>query len=133
MEPLTTLLDAIAVTSTGAIATLGINDAYMAIKETMQKIWKGHPDEQVAESTLAKYEKDPETWKASLSKYLRQFGMDQDQALLAQAENLLTLVRQTQPMVRSVRVGDLKGIRRSTINIAGGSITHVNKPDPSQE
>lgn len=133
MEPLAILLSALAATPEVMTAS-ALQDAYQWLKSAIQKKWQGHPDAPTAETALAQYEKDPETWKAPLSKSLQQFEVDRDEALVREAERLLILLREAQPgFASSVTVGKVTASRGSTINIAGGQIHNVSSTDPHRK
>lgn len=133
MEPLAILLSALTATS-GVMATSAIQDAYETLKSAIQKKWQGHPEAPTAETALAEYEKDPQIWEAPLSKSLRQFEVDRDEALVREAERLLVLLREARPgLTTSLTLRDVTANGGSTINIAGGQISNISGADPHRK
>jgi len=88
--------------TTGAAAGLketasqAVNDGYAKLKTLLQQKLAGTPPALVA---LTEHEKHPDIWKAPLEEGLRTTGADQDQEIIAAAQQLLSLVQPQQAMM----------------------------------
>ena len=112
MDPITLVLTAL---GAGAVAALhdtaaqAVKDAYAGLKSLVQKRLAGKPQ---AELALAEHEQDPDTWEKPLRKALTEAGADKDEALVRQAQQVLTLVHPEQAAQGkyNVQIGEGKGI-----------------------
>jgi hypothetical protein len=112
MDPVSVVLAALATGATTAIqdtASQAVKDAYAGLKALVKKRFEKQPQ---AEMALAEYEYDQDTWKKPLQKSLVETGIDQDEALVRQAELLLELVnpRQASQSKYHVQIGKGKGV-----------------------
>ncbi|HEX6483846.1 MAG TPA: hypothetical protein VF043_33780 [Ktedonobacteraceae bacterium] len=93
MDPLTLILTALtagAAVGEQAVVSDAIKDAYNGLKALIQRKFAGKPS---AEAALTEHETDPQIWVAPLKKFLAQEHIDQDQAILQAAEQLLTQIK----------------------------------------
>ena len=112
MDPVTLILTALA---TGAAASAkdvtsqAVKDAYNGLKTLIKNKLAGKPD---AEMALAQHEKKPEVWKAPLEDGLKEAGVEQDQDIIAAAQQLMTLVHPQQAAMGKYNVqitGNVQG------------------------
>jgi Effector-associated domain 10 len=112
MDPVSVVLAALTAGATAATkdtASQAVKDAYAGLKALVKKRFEKKPQ---AEMALAEYEKDPDTWQKPLQKSLVETGVDQDEALVRQAQQMLKLVnpQQASQGKYNVQVGEGKGI-----------------------
>src|SRR5215467_10656842 len=96
MEPLSLILSALAAGATAIAQTTAseaMKDTYAALKTRIQKKFAGKPK---AEAALANHADDPETYELPLKKALREGHLDQDQQVLQEARQLMTLLHSQQ-------------------------------------
>jgi hypothetical protein len=86
-----------------------LKDAYAALKALIKKRFEKKPQ---AELTLAEYEEDADTWEKPLEMSLVEAGVDQDEAVVRQAEQVMKLVhpQQASQGKYNVQIGEGKGI-----------------------
>lgn len=86
-DPITLILTALAA---GIQATAGeaVKDAYAGLKTLLQRKFAGKP---AAEVALTEHEKKPDVWKAPLAQGLQETEADQDQDIIAAAQQLIQL------------------------------------------
>jgi hypothetical protein len=111
MDPITLLLTALAAgAAAGAqgTASQAVKDGYAGLKALILKRFAGR---QAAETALAEYEKDEETWKKPLQKSLTEVGADRDEAILQQAQHLLKQInpQQASQGKYNINIGEAKG------------------------
>ena len=114
MDPITisAILAALA-PSAAKVADNVAPDLYNGLKALLQKKFAGQP---VAETILAQYEKDPETFSAPLQKSLVEAGVDRDEEILALLEQIKNQAPAAGP---AINIGQgAKGIIGQTINDA---------------
>ena len=70
-----------------------VKDAYTGLKTLLSRLFVEKPHAQII---LDEYETDPETYEKPLKKLLTEAHADQDAALLAAAEQVMTLVQPQQ-------------------------------------
>jgi hypothetical protein len=70
-----------------------VKDTYAALKTLIQKKFAGKPK---AGTALADHADDPETYELPLKKALREDHLDQDQEVLQEARQLMSLIRSQQ-------------------------------------
>ncbi len=93
MDPLTIILTALtagAAAGGQAVVSNTIKDAYNGLKALIQRKFAGKPSAEVA---LTEHETDPQTWAAPLKKALAQEQVDQDQAILQAAQQLIDQIK----------------------------------------
>jgi hypothetical protein len=93
MDPLTIILTALtagAAAGGQAVVSNTIRDAYNGLKALIQRKFAGKPSAEVA---LTEHETDPQTWAAPLKKALAQEQVDQDQAILQVAQQLIDQIK----------------------------------------
>lgn len=93
MDPLTLILTALtagAAAGGQAVISDAIKDAYNSLKALIQRKFAGKPSAEVA---LTEHETDPQIWAAPLKKALAQEHVDQDQAILQAAEQLIAQIK----------------------------------------
>lgn len=96
VDPINIVLAALATGATAAAqetASQAVKDAYTGLKVLISKRFekKSH-----AEMALAEYEKDADIWEKPLQKSLVETGVDQDEAVVQQAQHLLKLLHPQQ-------------------------------------
>lgn len=111
MEPMSLLLAALTAGATAIAqdtASQAVKDGYAALKALIRKRFAG---KQVAETALAEYEKDEETWKKPLQKILTEVGADRDEAIIRQAQLVLKQVdpQQASQGKYNINIGEGKG------------------------
>jgi hypothetical protein len=111
MDPMSLLLAALATGATAAAqdtTSQVIKDSYAGLKALILKRFAGR---QAAETALAEYEKDEETWKKPLQKSLTEVGADRDEAILQQAQHLLKQInpQQASQGKYNINIGEAKG------------------------
>jgi len=91
------------------VASQAIKDAYEGLKILVRKRLEGKP---AAETALAEYEQDAETWEKPLQKSLVEAGADQDQAIMDAAQKILQLVQPQQVASGkyNVQIGTAQGV-----------------------
>jgi hypothetical protein len=100
MDPITLILTALAAGATASIQTTAgeaVKDAYTGLKTLIQRKFVGKPSAEVA---LAEHEKKPDIWKAPLAQGLKETEADQDQDIIAAAQQLIQLAQ--------IQLGDKK-------------------------
>lgn len=111
MDPISLLLAALAAGTTAAAKDTvdqAVKDGYAALKALICKRFAGKP---TAETALAEYEKDEETWKKPLQKALTEVGADRDEAILQQAQRLLEQIhpQQASQGKYNINIGEARG------------------------
>lgn len=111
MDPITLLLAALAAGAAAAtkdMASQALKDSYAGLKGLILKRFAGR---QAAETALAEYEKDEETWKLPLQKSLTEVGADRDEAILQRAQDLLKQInpQQASQGKYNINIGEAKG------------------------
>ena len=122
MSDLNLILTALAAgASTGLQQTAGtaITDAYNGLKTLLQRKVAGTPN---AELTLTEYERDPETWKAPLTKTLEHIHLDQDADVINAAKHFLTLVHNQQAISGDAIIQNYYGNVQGQVGKNTGSI-----------
>lgn len=114
MDPVTLILTALA---TGAAKVAGdvIPDAYIKLKELIQKKFEGQP---IAEAVLEAHEKNPEKYAGTLEKNLVEAGVDKDDAVLDLAEKLLEQLESKKEGTTTIIGQNAKGIIGQTVTNA---------------
>lgn len=112
MDPVTLIVGALAAgAAAGATqtATQAVKDGYSGLKGLVQRHFKGNAK---AEMILAEHEADPGTYEKPLAKALAESGATQDEAVVQQAQQLMTLVnpQQASQGKYNVQIGTGKGI-----------------------
>jgi len=112
MDPVSVVLAALAAGATAAAqdtTSQAVKDAYASLKALVKKRFEKQPH---AEMTLAEYEKDTDTWEKPLQKSLVETGVDQNEAVVRQAQQVLKLVhpQQASQGKYNVQIGEGKGI-----------------------
>lgn len=111
MEPVSLIVTAL---TAGAVAALkdtasqAVKDTYSGLKTLIQKRFAGKPE---AEMALAQIEKKPEVWAAPLKDALTENGVDKDEEILQQAQQVLKLVQPQQASQGkyNINIGEAKG------------------------
>ena len=90
------------------VASQAVKDGYAGLKALVLKRFAG---KSAAETALAEYEKDEETWKKPLQKALIDVGADCDESILQQAQLVLKQVnsQQTYQDIYRINIDDAKG------------------------
>ena len=112
MDPVSVVLAALSAGATAAAqdtVSQAVKDAYAGLKMLVKKRFEKKPH---AEMALAEYEHDPDTWEKPLQKSLVEAGVDQDEAIVWQAQQVLKLVnpQQASQGKYNVQIGEGKGI-----------------------
>ncbi len=112
MDPVSMVLAALAAGATVAAkdtTSQAIKDAYSGLKSLLQQRFAKKPQ---AEMALAEYEKDKDTWKKPLQKSLIEAGIDRDEAITHQAQQVLKLINPQQAAQGKyiVQIGEGYGI-----------------------
>src|SRR5690349_13439524 len=95
MDPITLIVTALAAGAAAGMkdtASAMVKDAYAGLKALVKKRLGDEPG---AELVLARHEQAPETWQAPLMAELAGTGADGDRDLIAAAQALLDLIRET--------------------------------------
>src|SRR6266480_5733892 len=112
MDDLTLILTAL---TTGASASLqetagtAIKDAYQGLKSLLQHKFAHRPK---AQETLVEYEDDPETYEKPLRKVLMAHHLDQDEAVIEAARQVMAFTQNQQAVIGHTVVqnyGDIQG------------------------
>jgi hypothetical protein len=93
MDPLTMILSALTAGAVAALkdtATAAVQDLYAGLKALIQKKFADKP---LAKSILDEHAKDPETYAKPLEKNLKESAVDQDQAIVQKAQELLEAIK----------------------------------------
>jgi|SRR5947209_2322751 len=112
MDPITLILTALtagAASSAKDTASQAVKDAYNGLKALIKKKFVGKP---AAEVALVEHEKKPDVWKAPLEENLKETGIDQDQEIIATAQQLMKLVQPQQAALGKYNVqitGNVQG------------------------
>jgi hypothetical protein len=111
MEPVSLVLTALTAGAAAALkdtASQAVKDAYGGLKTLIQKQFTGRPE---AEMALAQIEKKPEVWTAPLKEALTETGVDKDEEILKQAQQVLQLVQPQQASQGkyNINIGEAKG------------------------
>lgn len=112
MDPVTLILTALtagAVASAKETANQAVKDAYNGLKALVKSRFTSKP---AAEVALAEHEKKPDIWKAPLEEGLKEAGLDQDQEVIAAAQQLMKLVQPQQAAMGKYNVqitGNVQG------------------------
>ncbi len=112
MEPVSIIMAALAAgAAAGAteVASQAVKDAYEGLKALVLQRLEGKP---AAETALAEYEQDAETWEKPLQKSLVEAGADQEPEIVAAAQQVLQLV-QPQQLAQgkyNVQIGTAQGV-----------------------
>lgn len=111
MEPVSLIVTALTAGAAVALkdtASQAVKDAYGGLKTLIQKRFAGQPE---AEMALAQIEKKPEVWAAPLQDALAESGLDKDEEILKQAQQVLKLVQPQQASQGkyNINIGQAKG------------------------
>jgi hypothetical protein len=112
MDPLTLILSALTAGIAASVkdtASTAVTDAYNGLKTLIQRKFADQPKAQTA---LVEYEEDPDTYEKPLKKVLTQGHLDQDEAILAAAQHLMTLLQPQQAAMGKYNVqitGNVQG------------------------
>lgn len=112
MEPISIIMAALAAgAAAGAtdVASQAIKDAYEGLKGLVLRRFEGKP---AAETALAEYEQDADTWEKPLQKSLAEAGVDKEPEILAAAQQVLQLVQPQQVAQGkyNVQIGTAQGV-----------------------
>lgn len=91
-------------------ASEAVRDSYRCLKDLIRNKFKGRAD---YERTLAKFEKNPETWRLPLREVLSDLAVDRDREIKKAAEKLLSLAKPKQSVVSKYNLqvtGDAIGV-----------------------
>jgi hypothetical protein len=92
MEAVSLILAALAAGALAAVkdtAAQTVKDAYASLKSLVQRRFAGNT---TAQTALAEFEKDSETWERPLKKLLDEAGVSKDEEVVRQAEQVMRLV-----------------------------------------
>jgi hypothetical protein len=111
MDPVSIVLAALMAGATAATkdtASQAVKDAYTGLKTLIQKRFADKPKAKMA---LAEYEKDTDTWEKPLQQSLLETGVDQDEAIVRQAQQVLQQInpQQASQGKYNVQIGNSKG------------------------
>lgn len=106
MDPITLIITALVTGTANLLKDTVVKDAYNGLKELIQKRLSG---KQKAETTLADFEQDPDTYDKPLKKVLTEGHVDQDADVLTAAQKLLSLAHPEEA-----------ALGKFTIRISGG-------------
>jgi hypothetical protein len=112
MDPVTLILTALVAGAAASVkdtASQAVKDAYSGLKALIQRKFVGKP---TAELALTEHEKKPDVWKAPLEEGLKETGAEQDQDIIAAAQQLMTLVQPQQAAMGKYNVqitGNVQG------------------------
>lgn len=113
MDPLTLILGALAAGASAALQeTVGqaVKDAYAGLKALIVRRFGDKPP---AKTALDEYEKQPEVWKKPLEQALQDSGANQDEKIIAAAQQVMTLVDPKQAAAGKYNVqitGNVQGL-----------------------
>ena len=118
MDPMTVLLSALALAGNAVqpIADQAVKDAYAGLKALI--VNRFGPKNPKIERTLEVQAEDPETFKPSTEKALRDVGADRDQEVIDAATRLLKQAEQTRPGITGGMVDQ--------INAQGGRVVVIH-------
>ena len=118
MDPMTVLLSALALAGPALqpIADQAVKDAYGGLKSILVSHFGTNNPK--LERTLEVHAEDPETFKPSTEKVLREVGADRDQDVIDAATKLLQQAERTQPGVTGGMVDQ--------INAQGGRVVVIH-------
>lgn len=103
MDPNLALILTALTTGVQGVANEAVKDAYHGLKTLIQRKFQGRPDEQSAQVALSKYEEKPDVWQEPLKDALIQAQVDQDQAIVVAAHDLIELLQiHQQPLSHNV-------------------------------
>ncbi len=112
MEPITLILTALIAGASAAgqaVVNDAIKDAYVGLKELIQRKFAGKPSAEVA---LIEHKTDAQTWEAPLKKALLQEHVDQDTEIIEAAQKVMQLVQPQQAAMGKFNVqitGNVQG------------------------
>jgi len=113
MEPTAIIISALAAGAAALLkdaANLALRDAYEDLKVLIQNRFR---ENQAAETALAEYEQDPETWQKPLEKAITTTRVDKDPDILHAAEKLMEIVQPPQGKVGKYNIsitGNVQGL-----------------------
>lgn len=121
---ITTALATGAASSVKDTADQAVKDAYNGLKTLIQRKFANKP---AAETALAEYEKQPDVWREPLKHIIKEAELDQDQKIIAAAQQLVQLVQPQQAAMGKYNVqitGNIQGYvqgdnQQVTINFSG--------------
>ena len=111
MDPVSLIVTALTAGAAVALkdtASQAVKDAYGGLKTLIQNRFAGKPE---AEMALTQIEKKPEVWAAPLKDALAETGLDKDEEILQQAQQVLKLVQPQQASQGkyNINIGEAKG------------------------
>ena len=129
MDPVTLVVTALTSGATiggQAVINTAFEQAYESVKTLVQQKLAGKPR---AETLLADFEDDPETYEKPLRKVLIQECIDQDEAIIEKAQKLMELIQPHQSAAGKFNVhiaGNVQGnitgdYQNVTLNFSGES------------
>jgi hypothetical protein len=133
MDPITLIIAALAAGGAAGVresATSAVSDAYGALKSLVLRKLAGRRDGSLV---VARYEEEPEVWKAPLAGELKAAGAEHDQELLEAAQLLMRLVQESGGQAGKYQVS-VEGSSQFQIgdNAVQNNTTNVtNAPSPA--
>jgi hypothetical protein len=112
LDPITLILTALtagAAASVKDVSSQAVKDAYNGLKTLIKNRFAGKP---AAETALAEHAKKPDVWKAPLEENLKETGINQDQDIIAAAQQLMKLIQPQQAAMGKYNVqitGNVQG------------------------
>jgi len=111
MDPISVVLAALAAGATAAAqdtASQAVKDTYAGLKSLIRERFADKPH---AEMALAAYEKDTDIWEKPLQQSLVEARVDQDEAIVQQAQQVLQHInpQQASQGKYNVQIGEGKG------------------------
>lgn len=112
MDPvavITTALTAGAALAAKETASAAIKDGYAGLKALLKKRFEGKPE---AEMALTQHEAKPDVWEKPLANAIAESGAAEDEAIVAQAQQLLKLInpQQASQGKYNIQFGEAKGV-----------------------
>lgn len=97
------------------LAQPAVNDAYAALKNLIKKHFSKESDSDI-ETTLNRFEKNPNTWGEPLKEVLSEASIDRDEEILNQARNLKKLI-ESDPSFNNI-TSTMTGNNNTSINVS---------------
>ena len=125
VDPITVIMGALSLAGTLAtpISDQAVKDGYAGLKSLIVQRF-GKKDASL-ETTLAKYEQNPDVWKEPMRDVLQGVGADKDQEVVDHATELVKKAEASQPGITGGLVGQINAAG-GKVTVIGGNVTTLN-------